>query len=281
MSVRFLSELKKITQTLPPHSDVFYAGYWWLMRWLVRKPHNDQVWEWHQALAHYMRTSAVVPRSRLARISHEVMLMKMKEILQEAQIDFEVDKAIIEEQRLLEMKHAHRAFVQACIARLTEMGFAPGLHHWGDKLPFTTHSYHLIVSEETCDAKVETCDAYDTTDQDYMKDIEGRSSSLKWQHVVEPPSSDGAEGCSSSSMPQPQEKQTSKDKKGKTNKKDNKDNNDKKGKKEKKTNVVKSPDDSTHTALLAETTKRMLTQMDAEQSKKGKMSVGCNHLHMS
>ena len=40
-----LESLKSIRYTLPPHHQPFYAGFWWLMRWYVRLPENNQVAE--------------------------------------------------------------------------------------------------------------------------------------------------------------------------------------------------------------------------------------------
>ena len=121
----FLDTLKEIRYTLPPCQQPFYAGFWWLMRWYVRLPRNDQVYQsklaktaalrcFHSSAFGKLYGPGVFPQQRIGTYA----LQMMHEIYMEACVDVALDSDIATEVRdRLQKHHARGAFLKEVLCR--------------------------------------------------------------------------------------------------------------------------------------------------------------------
>ena len=111
----FIDTLNNVRDTTPPYANTFYAGFWWLMRWYVRLPANDQLHQSNLAKTAARRVHSMSPIYELHHFSlgvrawHErcnsIMQHQMREIYREAVTNFQVDIEIAIEVERLKQKH--------------------------------------------------------------------------------------------------------------------------------------------------------------------------------
>ena len=115
----FLDTLKGIRHTLPPCQQPFYAGFWWLMRWYVRLPSNDQVYQSKLAKTAALRCFHSSAFGTLYGPGLGAYVLEgMQEIYMEACVDVQLDSDIATEVRdRLQKYHAREAFLKEVLCR--------------------------------------------------------------------------------------------------------------------------------------------------------------------